>query len=76
MVYVLTSFTAVMSFQNNKSVKPETLRICVFFFTLSRERIFIKAHGIKSRCVEGPENILFVSASVDLSARKFYWLRQ
>ena len=55
MVYVLTSFTAVMSFQNNTSVKPETLRICVFFFALSRERIFIKAHGIESRCVVGPE---------------------
>ena len=54
-VYGLTSFTAVMSFQNNTSAKPETLRICVFFFTPPRERIFIKAHGITSRCVVGPE---------------------
>ena len=52
-VYVLTPFTAVISKQYN--VKPETLRICVFFFTPPRERIFIKAHGITSRCVVGPE---------------------
>ena len=76
MVYVLTSFTAVMSFQNNKSVKPETLRICVFFFALAHERIFIKSHGIESRCAVGLANVLFVSASVDLSTWNLYWLRQ
>jgi len=32
----------------------------------------MKTENIESRCVIGPENILFVGASVHLSARMFY----
>ena len=31
----------------------------VFFFALAGERIFTKTFSIESRCVIGPENILF-----------------
>ena len=59
----------------------------VFFFALAGERIFIKTFSIESRCVIGPENILFAGVigpenilfageSLDLSARKSYKLGQ
>jgi len=60
----------------NKSTKFETLEPFVFFLTLARERSFIKTHSIESRCVIGPENILFAGASVHLSAQKLYMLGQ
>ena len=34
----------------------------------------MRTRSTESRCVIGPENILFVCASVNLSARKFYRL--
>ena len=60
-----------MKVQNLKALDP-----FVFFFALACERIFIKMHNIESSCVIGFENILFVGASVHLSARKFYRLGQ
>ena len=55
----------------------KTLSLFVFFFTLARELgIFIKMDSTESRFVIGTENILFKGASVHLSARKFYKLRQ
>lgn len=57
-----------------RNLKP--LSLFAFFFALARERIFIKTHSIESRCVTGPENILFAGASVLLSARKFDLLGQ
>ena len=36
--------------------------------------IIIKTHSIASRCVIGPENILFAGTSLHLKARKFYRL--
>ena len=53
-----------------QNVKP--LCAFVFFFALACERIFIKRHSIESRCLIGPENILFQGASVLISARKIY----
>ena len=58
----------------NKRAKFETVTVSVLFFALSRERIFIETHSVQSRCVKGPENILFAGASVYLSAQKFYRL--
>ena len=60
----------------NKSAKLETLSLFVLFFALACERTVIKAHSIESRCIIGPENILFVGTSVHLSARKSYRLGQ
>ena len=57
-----------------RNLKP--LNLCVIFFTLACERIFIKTHRIESRCVIGPEHLLFAGASLHLSARKFYRLGQ
>ena len=42
---------------------------------MTSERIFIKTHGLESRCVIGQENILFAGVSVHLSARKLYRLQ-
>ena len=53
-----------------QNLKP--LSLFVIFFTPVCERIFIKSHSIKSRCIRGPENILCAGASMHLSARKFY----
>ena len=58
----------------NKSAKFKPVSLCVFFFALACERIFIKTHSIES--VKGPENILFVGSSLHLSARKLYRLEQ
>ena len=60
-----------MKVQNLKPLCP-----FVFFFSLACERIFIKTHGIESRYAMGLENILCVGASMRLSARNFYRLRQ
>ena len=49
-------------------MKPFSL--FVFSFALACERIFIKPHSAESRCVTGPENILFAGASLQHSARK------
>ena len=38
----------------NKSTKFETIKPFCFLFRLPCERIFIKTHSIKSRCVIGP----------------------
>ena len=66
----INPFTAAMLFQNNESAKLETFKtFCLLFFALTHGRI-------GSRCVVGPENILFVSTSVHLSPWTFYWLRQ
>ena len=37
-----------------RNLKP--LSLCVFFFALACQRIFIRTHNIQSRCVIGPEN--------------------
>ena len=50
-----------------RNLKP--LSRFVFFFALACKRIFIKTHGIESRCVIGAENILFAGASMHHSAR-------
>ena len=43
----------------------------VEFETLPCEMVVIKKHSIESRCVRGPENMLFAGVSVHLSAREF-----
>ena len=48
-----------------QNLKP--LSLFVFFFAMTCERIFTKTDIIESRCVTGPENILFAGASVHLS---------
>ena len=68
--YGVNPFTAMMSFQPIKHLKP--LSLCVFFFTQACERIFIKMHSIESRCVKGPENILSAGTSLHLSAQKIW----
>ena len=60
----------------NKSAKFEILTSFCCCFALACERLCIKTHGIESRWVTGPENILFAGASVHLSARTFYRLGQ
>ena len=43
--------------------KVQNVKHCilfVFFFMLACERIFIKTHTTDSRCVIGPENVLFL----------------
>ena len=62
--------------QINKVQNLKPLSPFVFFFGLACERIVIKMHLIESSCVIGLENILFVGASIHLSARKLYRLRQ
>ena len=56
----------------SKSAKFETLQTFSFLFTLACERIFIKTHSPKSRCVVGLENV--PGKSVHLSTRRFYTL--
>ena len=67
-------FTAMMSAEKRpikvQNLKPLTVSLLIF--ALSWERIFIEAHSIESRCVIGPENILFAGASVHLSAQNFH----
>ena len=46
-------------------------QVSVFFFALAWERIFIKMHSMKSRCVIEQKNTLFAGASMHLSARKY-----
>ena len=53
-----------------RNLKP--LSFFVFCFALACERVLIETIASESRCVIGPENILFAGASVHLSARKFY----
>ena len=76
----------------NKSAKFQTLKsFSLLSFAQASERIFLKTHSIESRCDIEPENILFenilfenilfenilfASASLHLSARKFYRLGQ
>jgi len=73
---LINPFTA-MSLENApKSAKSETLKLFCFLFALACERNFIKTHSIQSRWVTEPENILSAGASVHLSNRKFYRLRQ
>ena len=60
----------------NNSAEFKTSSLFVFFFALACERIFIKMHSAESRCVVGPENILFAGVSVHLSDQKFYRLGQ
>ena len=58
-----------------QNLKP--ISLSVFFFALAWERIFTKMHSIESICViqlTGLENILFVGASMHLSAQKYYML--
>ena len=57
----------------NKIEKCQTLTPFLFFFALACERIFIKMHSTESRCVIGPENILYGCAPVHLLARILYW---
>ena len=72
----INPFTAILSLENDpKNAKSYTLESFCFFFALACEN-FINPLSIESRCFVGPENILFASASVHLSARKFEWLRQ
>ena len=75
----LNPFTAMMSLQKLpvkvRKLKPVSLFV-FFFAALVCERIFIKKRSVESRCVIGPENILFTGASVHHSARKFYSLGQ
>ena len=53
---VFNPFTAVMPFRNNKSATLKTLQtFCVFFFALTRERVFIKTQSTESRCATRPE---------------------
>ena len=47
---------------NVRSLKP--ISLSVVLFTDACERIFIKKHSFESRCVTGPENILFAGGSV------------
>ena len=47
------------------NLKPFSL--IVFFLAPGCEKIFIKTYSIESRCVIGPENILFAGAFVHLS---------
>ena len=47
------------------------LSICVFFFVLAYERIFIKTHSIESRLLQDPENTLFTGVSVFFRPGKF-----
>jgi len=54
----------------------KSFSLFVVFFALACDRILMKTHNIENRCVVGPENRLFVGASVHLSARTFYRLGQ
>ena len=57
-----------MKIRNSEILQPFFF---LFFFTLACERTFIKTHSTESKCVNGPENILFAGgASVHPSARK------
>ena len=78
-------FTAMISFENDpqKCAQFEILKPFFFFFfflfflfALPFERIFTKTHSVESRCVIGPENILFAGVCAHFSARKFYRLGQ
>ena len=60
-----------MNVQNLKPLSPP-----FFFLALAGERIFIKTLSIESGCVIGPENVLFVGASMHPLAQKLYRLRQ
>ena len=54
----LNPFTAMMSTENDQQ-KFETRQL-FFFSAQACERIVVKTHGIASRCVIGPENMLSV----------------
>ena len=57
----------------NKRAKFETPKpFCLLFCNDMWKDFIIKTHSFESRCVIGPENILFAGASVPLSARQFY----
>ena len=60
----------------NKSAKSETLTPFGLLFRTGTWKNFHQMHNTERRCAIGPENILFAGVSVDLSARKFYRLRQ
>ena len=73
----INPFTATMSHENDQEkCEIEACQSFVFFFALACERSFIKTSRIESRRVKGPQNVLFVGASVHLSDRKFYRLGQ
>ena len=54
----------MMSLENDpqKSAEFKTFKPFFFllFFSLALERFFIKTHRTESRCVIGPENVLFL----------------
>ena len=67
----INPFTAVTLLQKQR-IKLRNLKllgIFVSFFALTCKRIFIKTRSIESRCVAGPESILFSGASMRLSVR-------
>ena len=75
--YVWNKLDMIPFKKDNKSAKFETLDLFfVFLLAQACERNFIRTHSFESRCVIGPENILIAGASVHLSTRKLYRLRQ
>ena len=72
----INPFTAMVSHakMTNKSVKSETVFVFFFVHRHQCERIFIRTHSFESRCIMGPENVLFEGVSVHLSTWKFYKL--
>ena len=56
----------------NKSANSETLNPFCLLFRIAMWKDFYQNACIESRCVKGPQNILFGCSSVYLSARKFY----
>ena len=75
----INTFTAMMSLENDHQ-KCEIWNLQAFFsFFFSAqacEKSFITMHSIESRCVTGPENILFADMSLHFSAQKLYRLGQ
>ena len=47
----------------NKRLNLKPFSLFVFLFALACERIFMRMHCTESRCVIGPDNILFAGAS-------------
>ena len=71
-------FTGMMLLENNQQ-KCEILRTYALLFRFSHWHVkdfFMKTHSIESRCVIGPETILFAGSSLHMTARKLYRLGQ
>ena len=75
---LLNHFTAMISLNETTSKNVKSEKNAAFLSSFPNwhvKGLSSKKQSIKSRCVIGPENILFAGASV-LSVRKFYSLGQ